>query len=159
MAPALIRAYLVRRPLKRTKNDLSQLIQSFDGAKTSAELDGNFGKLVKLGFFQSLKIVDRGKVFSDEEQYRWEDLNILRENYRYKWRYSDDERPRGCCYDCRIKYSEFPDVIISDELWEEINPTTYEGSGLLCPTCMANRLNYLGKWNSATMEAKLCKAR
>ena len=67
-------------------------------------------------------------------------------NYRYKWRYNDSERPSGCCYDCRIKYSEFPDMSILDDLWELINPTEHEGSGLLCPTCIANRLNFIGKW-------------
>lgn len=35
------------------------------------------------------------------------------ESYRYKWKYKDEEKPQGCCYDCRIKYSEFPDMIIS----------------------------------------------
>ncbi len=67
-------------------------------------------------------------------------------NYRFKWKYKDDECPQGCCYDCRMKYSEFPDMMIPDELWELINPTYHKGAGLLCPTCIANRLNYLGKW-------------
>lgn len=71
-----------------------------------------------------------------------EDIN----NYRYKWRYEDDKRPEGCCYDCRIKYDQFPDMTISDELWKLINPTFIEGSGLLCPTCISNRLDYLNKW-------------
>lgn len=67
-------------------------------------------------------------------------------NYKYKWKYEDNERPKACCYDCRIKYSEFPDMIIADELWELINPTKVEGSGLLCPTCIANRLDHLNMW-------------
>ena len=67
-------------------------------------------------------------------------------NYRYKWKYRDNEKPQGCCYDCRMKYSEFPDMIIPNELWELINPTEQEGSGLLCPTCISNRLDYLNKW-------------
>jgi hypothetical protein len=77
-------------------------------------------------------------------------------DYRYKWRYSDDERPQGCCYDCRLKYSEFPDMIIDDELWEMINPTIHKGAGILCPTCIANRLNHLGKWhcNMKSFDAK-----
>lgn len=66
--------------------------------------------------------------------------------YRYKWKYNDYERPSGCCYDCRMKYDEFPDMVIPDEIWESINPTFHDGAGLLCPTCSANRLNYLGKW-------------
>jgi len=67
-------------------------------------------------------------------------------NYRYKWKYKDEERPLGCCYDCRIKYNEFPDMIIPNELWSLINPTYHNDAGLLCPTCIANRLNYIGKW-------------
>lgn len=67
--------------------------------------------------------------------------------YKFRWRYTDKkERPAGCCYDCRMKYDEFPDLNLPDQLWETINPTTKAGAGLLCPTCIANRLNYLGLW-------------
>jgi len=45
-----------------------------------------------------------------------------------------------------MKYGEFPDLIIPNYLWELINPTQHEDAGLLCPTCIANRLNYLGEW-------------
>ena len=45
-----------------------------------------------------------------------------------------------------MKYGEFPDLIIPNHLWELINPTHHEEAGLLCPTCIANRLNYLGEW-------------
>jgi len=69
-------------------------------------------------------------------------------SYRFKWIYLDKERPEGCCYDCRMKYGDFPDMIIPDELWEKINPTHVDGAGLLCPTCIANRLDYLGLWYS-----------
>jgi hypothetical protein len=37
-------------------------------------------------------------------------------------------------------------MIIPDEIWEKINPTYHKGAGLLCLTCMANRLNHLGLW-------------
>jgi hypothetical protein len=67
-------------------------------------------------------------------------------NYKYQWKYKDNERPKGCCYDCGLKYGEFPDMIIPDDLWKLINPTHHEGAGLLCPTCIANRLDYLDKW-------------
>ena len=66
--------------------------------------------------------------------------------YKYQWKYHDHERPQGQCYDCGIKYSDFPDMVIPDELWEKINPTYHEEAGLLCPTCIANRLDYLGEW-------------
>jgi hypothetical protein len=49
-----------------------------------------------------------------------------------------------------MKYGEFPDMTISDEYWEKINPTEHKGAGLLCPTCIANRLNYLGLWYKET---------
>lgn len=66
--------------------------------------------------------------------------------YKYKWKYDDHERPYGRCYDCKMSYSDFPDMIIPDDLWELINPTHHKGAGLLCPTCIAKRLNYLGLW-------------
>lgn len=68
--------------------------------------------------------------------------------YHYKWRHKDSERPQVCCYDCRMKYSEFPDMIIPDDLWELINPTYHEGAGLLCPTCIANRLDHIHMWKT-----------
>ena len=67
-------------------------------------------------------------------------------NYKYKWKYKDSERPYGKCYDCRIPYDNFNDMIIPDELWSLINPTYHIGAGLLCPTCIARRLDYIGKW-------------
>ena len=70
----------------------------------------------------------------------------MRANYRYKWKYIESERPKGRCYDCRLKYNEFPDMIIPNDLWELINPTEHKGAGILCPTCIANRLNHINKW-------------
>jgi hypothetical protein len=65
--------------------------------------------------------------------------------YRYKWHYDKNEHPQSCCYDCRIKYGEFPDMVIPDKLWKKISPTGDDG-GILCPTCIANRLNHLQLW-------------
>lgn len=67
-------------------------------------------------------------------------------NYKYKWKYEDNEKPKGCCYDCRLPYNQFQDMIIPDNLWEEINPTFHQECGILCPNCIVNRLNYIGKW-------------
>lgn len=67
-------------------------------------------------------------------------------SYKYKWRYKDGEIPEGCCYDCRMKYGEFPDMVIPDELWTLITPSQHREGGLLCPTCIASRLDYLGLW-------------
>ena len=66
-------------------------------------------------------------------------------NYKHKWKYNKEDRPLACCYDCRMKYDQFPDMVIPDDLWETISPSCEEG-GLLCPTCIANRLSYLGFW-------------
>jgi len=62
------------------------------------------------------------------------------EGLMMKWTYKDGERPDGVCYDCGLKYGELPDVTVSDELWEKINPTEHKGAGLLCPNCMVRRL-------------------
>lgn len=35
-------------------------------------------------------------------------------------------------------------LLISNEIWEKINPTYYEGAGLLCPNCIGLRLRKLG---------------
>jgi hypothetical protein len=67
-------------------------------------------------------------------------------NYKYKWKYTEGDKPSGCCYDCRLEYNEFPDMIVPNDIWEKINPSPYEGGGLLCPTCIANRLHYLDLW-------------
>lgn len=66
--------------------------------------------------------------------------------YRYKWKYEKEDRPFGRCYDCRMDYRDFQDFIIEDSLWEQINPTMQVGAGILCPTCIVNRLNFLGLW-------------
>ena len=58
-------------------------------------------------------------------------------------KFNDIERPRGRCYDCGASYNSFPDLVVSDELWEKINPTYHTGAGLLCPTCIAKRLSDL----------------
>lgn len=60
-------------------------------------------------------------------------------------KYTDEEREllKGHCYDCYIIYSDFVDLIVSDEIWEKINPTYYEGAGLLCPNCIGLRLRKL----------------
>ena len=70
-------------------------------------------------------------------------------NYKYKWRYTGEERNPGedtCCQDCGIPYAEIEDMIIPDNLWEKINPTIHKGGGILCPTCIVNRLHYIDCW-------------
>lgn len=47
----------------------------------------------------------------------------------------------GACYDCGLPYDKFPcDMNVSDEIWEKINPSSFEGGGLLCPNCICARL-------------------
>jgi len=60
-----------------------------------------------------------------------------------KWKYKDDERPKGKCYDCKLDYHKWGDIIISNNMWELINPTYHKGAGLLCPNCVQNRLTIL----------------
>ncbi len=76
-----------------------------------------------------------------------------------KWRYKEEERPKNKdgsysaeCYDCGIPYSAIGDCVIKNELWEMINPTEYQGAGILCPNCIVQRLHYL---NIYGVEAKL----
>lgn len=58
-----------------------------------------------------------------------------------KWRYVDEERQGGSCYDCELAYRHFPiEMVIDNETWELINPTYHEGAGLLCHNCMIARL-------------------
>jgi hypothetical protein len=63
-----------------------------------------------------------------------------------KWKYEDKERPEGVCYDCNKPYNEFHDLILKDEIWELINPTKHKDAGLLCPTCIINRLYSIDIW-------------
>lgn len=50
------------------------------------------------------------------------------------------------CYDCGFLYGApgWLEVTIPDEVWEQINPTYHEGSGILCVTCIARRCEELG---------------
>ena len=67
-------------------------------------------------------------------------------NYKYPWKHPDNERPYAKCYDCGMDYEDMQDMVVSDDVWEEINPTYHKGAGILCPTCIANRLNHIDKW-------------
>lgn len=64
-----------------------------------------------------------------------------------QWRYSAKERPPGAygrCYDCGRPYGSFPDMTVPDAVWESINPSAFEGGGILCPGCIGDRLAALG---------------
>jgi hypothetical protein len=51
----------------------------------------------------------------------------------------------ACCADCGIEYGTFPDMILPDDVWARIAPR--EGKyGILCPTCIAKRLDKIGLW-------------
>ena len=64
-------------------------------------------------------------------------------------RWTDDERPRGGCYDCGLKYGEpgWIEAIVPDAVWEIINPTYHKDAGLLCITCIARRCMEAGLSN------------
>lgn len=52
---------------------------------------------------------------------------------------------KAACYECGLNYCKFPlDAIVSDCIWELINPSEHEGAGLLCPNCICRRLRVLG---------------
>ena len=74
---------------------------------------------------------------------------VKNSTYKYPWKYTENERPcgkYGRCYDCGMEYGTFPDMVISNELWALITPSQHKEGGLLCPTCIANRLDFIGKW-------------
>jgi hypothetical protein len=49
------------------------------------------------------------------------------------------------CADCGMEYGTFPDLILPDDVWARIAPR--EGKyGILCPTCIAKRLDKIGLW-------------
>ena len=58
-------------------------------------------------------------------------------------RYKDHEHLKGVCYDCRKPKAQFVDLMVSDEVWEQINPTYEKGKGELCPTCIGHRIKML----------------
>ena len=69
--------------------------------------------------------------------------------YKYPWKYTEENRQAdksARCYDCKMPYGEFPDMVIPNELWEQITPSQCKEGGLLCPTCIANRLRFINKW-------------
>lgn len=51
----------------------------------------------------------------------------------------------SCCEDCNRPYSSggFPDLIIPFAAWKQIS-TNGDDSGLLCPSCICQRLNDKG---------------
>lgn len=68
-------------------------------------------------------------------------------DYKYKWKLTDEEKPKNLCYDCHLIYGiDFGDMYIHDAIWDLINPSFYEGGGILCPNCIINRLRYLKIW-------------
>jgi hypothetical protein len=57
-------------------------------------------------------------------------------------RYTEDEYlHKAACLDCGLEYGSagWLDVLVSDSVWEIINPTFNRGAGLLCVTCIARR--------------------
>lgn len=49
------------------------------------------------------------------------------------------------CEDCGAEYGTFPDYILQDDVWKRIAPRE-DGNGILCPTCIAKRLDKIGLW-------------
>lgn len=60
-----------------------------------------------------------------------------------------EETKTASCYDCDRPYGHrhgFPDLVVSNEVWQRISPTGDEG-GLLCPSCICKRLHDVGMSN------------
>lgn len=51
---------------------------------------------------------------------------------------------RARCEDCGLEYP-FPDYVLPDDVWKRIAPKP-DGNGLLCPTCIAKRLDAIDLW-------------
>lgn len=60
--------------------------------------------------------------------------------------YKNASRINGnlCCVDCKREYSTFQDLFVPYDIWEQINPSPIKEGGILCPTCIINRLHKLG---------------
>jgi len=75
-----------------------------------------------------------------------------------KWRYTDEERQwdkYARCYDCGKAYDEYwGDCLVSNEVWERINPTYHARAGLLCTACMHARLRALHLKDIVYIDAK-----
>jgi hypothetical protein len=56
-----------------------------------------------------------------------------------------NSEPKAYCFDCGLDYDKFEDLVLPDDVWKQISPTGDEG-GLLCPTCIANRMYKIGLW-------------
>lgn len=69
-------------------------------------------------------------------------LNFCPECGKYLKR-SRELSPR--CFDCGLPYP-FPDLVLPDEVWMKISPESGTLNGLLCPTCIAARLDAKGLW-------------
>lgn len=63
-------------------------------------------------------------------------------------KYTDAERAviGAACHDCGLAYTDpgWIEAIVSDHVWEIINPTYHPGAGLLCITCIARRCHEAG---------------
>lgn len=54
--------------------------------------------------------------------------------------------PKAKCHDCKRPHGDehgFPDLLIPDWAWETIAPEE-GGNGLLCPSCICERLHTTG---------------
>ena len=78
------------------------------------------------------------------------DLVDLRDVYKYPWILPESERMNCVCADCKTPYDTFRDMVVPNDIWAKISPFGDEG-GLLCPTCIANRLNHIDKWYQTGM--------
>jgi len=76
-------------------------------------------------------------------------------NKIYPWKY-DYTLNGGQCFDCGAEYgsTNYIELVLPHDLWEKINPTKEKGCGLLCHTCILQRLSSLGVWEGVSF--KIC---
>jgi len=60
------------------------------------------------------------------------------------------------CYDCGAKYKskEYIELVLPHDLWDKISPVKEKGCGLLCHTCILQRLSSLNIWQDVSF--KIC---
>jgi hypothetical protein len=113
-------------------------------------------------------VVIRSEYHSDENPEKYPDfeLNVVKPGfYRHssgrlvKWTLTEEERPKNEdgsytaeCYDCGKAYKHCGDCSVSNEDWELINPTEFQGAGILCANCMIERFHHISKYG---VKAKL----
>lgn len=83
---------------------------------------------------------------------------IIYEDREEYLKYNKDEDGRIICIDCGMRYEDFADLTIDDDLWEKIAPyKNSDGGGILCPNCILKRLSELNYNRNAYFKLNIGK--